>query len=170
MTSYRTMAALLDEAREEMTNRSYAVVRSPECTFAILAWQRAKACRDQRDAMQIEDDKTLDELEALELRPFRALAAQAPSVMSAHIVYPRIDPELPATLSPALLNGLLRQRVKTGLTGARYAEYRYNQKQQLVEIIYHETVRGEKTFVKKHLFDYSLAAESGAPTALRTGN
>lgn len=56
-------------------------------------------------------DKTLDELEALELRPFRALAAQAPSVMSAHIVYPRIDPELPATLSPALLNGLLRQRL-----------------------------------------------------------
>ncbi len=53
-------------------------------------------------------DKSLAELEALELRPFRALAAEAPSLMTAHIVYPQLDAELPATLSRAWLGGLLR--------------------------------------------------------------
>ena len=57
-------------------------------------------------------DKTLAQLERLELRPFRALArgpGAAPSLMTAHIVYPRIDPERPATLSRPLLTGLLRE-------------------------------------------------------------
>jgi len=56
--------------------------------------------------------KTLAELEALELRPFRALAAQAPAMMTAHIVYPRIDAEHPATLSKAMLTDVLRQRLR----------------------------------------------------------
>ncbi len=56
-------------------------------------------------------DKTLAALERLELRPFRALAAQAPAMMTAHIVYPQIDPEHPATLSEAVLTGVLRQRI-----------------------------------------------------------
>ncbi|PTT78140.1 beta-N-acetylhexosaminidase [Pelomonas sp. HMWF004] len=54
-------------------------------------------------------DKSRDELDALELVPFKALASQAPAMMTAHIVYPQIDPDRPATLSPALLGGILRQ-------------------------------------------------------------
>lgn len=54
-------------------------------------------------------DKSLAELEALELRPFRALAPTAPAIMTAHIVYPQIDPEHPATLSRPLLTGVLRE-------------------------------------------------------------
>ena len=54
-------------------------------------------------------DKSRAELDALELRPFKALAAQAPAMMTAHIVYPQIDPERPATLSPELLGGILRR-------------------------------------------------------------
>lgn len=53
-------------------------------------------------------DKSLAELEALELIPFRALAITAPAVMTAHIVYPQIDPEYPATLSRKVLTGILR--------------------------------------------------------------
>ena len=59
-------------------------------------------------------DKSLAELEALELLPFRALASgeqAAPAIMTAHIVYPQIDPEYPATLSHAMLTGLLRERI-----------------------------------------------------------
>lgn len=56
-------------------------------------------------------DKSLAELEALELIPFRALADTAPAVMTAHIVYPQIDPEYPATLSCKLLTGVLRDAV-----------------------------------------------------------
>jgi hypothetical protein len=68
--------------------------------------------------------------------------------------------ELTSRVDSVYENGLLRQRVKTGLTGTRFAEYRYNEKKQLIEIIYHDTVRGEKTFVKKHQFDYSLNQET----------
>lgn len=56
-------------------------------------------------------DKSLDELEALELVPFRALANDAPAVMTAHIVYPQLDAEHPATLSRAVLTGVLRERL-----------------------------------------------------------
>ena len=56
-------------------------------------------------------DKSLAELEELELVPFRALAGTAPAVMTAHIVYPQIDPEHPATLSRKLLTGVLRESI-----------------------------------------------------------
>ncbi|MEK8050439.1 beta-N-acetylhexosaminidase [Ideonella sp. DXS22W] len=56
-------------------------------------------------------NKSLDELVALELRPFAALASQAPAMMTAHIVYPQLDAERPATLSRTVLHGLLRQRL-----------------------------------------------------------
>jgi beta-N-acetylhexosaminidase len=57
--------------------------------------------------------RSLAELEALELIPFvRAVAAGAPAIMTAHILYPEADPSgRPATLSPALMRGLLRDRL-----------------------------------------------------------
>jgi beta-N-acetylhexosaminidase len=55
-------------------------------------------------------DKTVAELEALELAPFRMAAPQAPAMMTAHIVYPAIDAENPATMSPAILDGILRKQ------------------------------------------------------------
>ncbi|MFG6448612.1 beta-N-acetylhexosaminidase [Roseateles sp. BYS180W] len=54
-------------------------------------------------------NKSRAELDALELIPFKALRDQAPSVMTAHIVYPQIDPDYPATLSRTILGGILRQ-------------------------------------------------------------
>ncbi|MFC6663484.1 glycoside hydrolase family 3 N-terminal domain-containing protein [Deinococcus multiflagellatus] len=55
-------------------------------------------------------NKTRAALEACEWVPFRAAAqAGVGSVMTAHILYPALDPERPATLSPALLAGVLRQ-------------------------------------------------------------
>ncbi|MCE7082793.1 glycoside hydrolase family 3 protein [Streptomyces sp. ST2-7A] len=59
-----------------------------------------------------------DTLTARELLPFRAaIAAGTRSVMSAHILVPALDPELPGTLSPAVLNGLLRAPVAEGGLG-----------------------------------------------------
>jgi beta-N-acetylhexosaminidase len=56
-------------------------------------------------------DKPIEVLERTEWFPFRAAAwAGVGSVMTAHIVYPALDPERPATLSHAALNGLLRER------------------------------------------------------------
>ena len=54
-------------------------------------------------------DKSRQALRALELKPFHALQSAAPAVMTAHIVYPRVDPDYPATLSRKLLRGMLRE-------------------------------------------------------------
>ncbi len=54
-------------------------------------------------------DKPRDELEAFEFAPFRIAAPVAPAVMTAHIVYPAIDADNPATMSPAILDGILRR-------------------------------------------------------------
>jgi beta-N-acetylhexosaminidase len=51
-------------------------------------------------------------LEKVHLPPFqRAIAAGADSIMTAHVVVKAIDPDLPATLSPKVLTGLLRERM-----------------------------------------------------------
>jgi len=48
-------------------------------------------------------------LDAVELVPFRAaLGAGLAAVMTSHILFPALDAHLPATLSPAVLTGLLR--------------------------------------------------------------
>ncbi|MFI7500949.1 glycoside hydrolase family 3 N-terminal domain-containing protein [Streptomyces sp. NPDC049687] len=45
----------------------------------------------------------------LDLAPFRsAVDAGVPMLMSAHVVFPALDPDRPATLSPRILSGLLR--------------------------------------------------------------
>ncbi|TGL46201.1 glycoside hydrolase family 3 protein [Leptospira meyeri] len=57
-------------------------------------------------------NKSLEELEALELVPFkRSIAGGAEAVMSAHIVYPKIDPKFPATLSKIILTDVLRKNL-----------------------------------------------------------
>ncbi|GGR91992.1 beta-N-acetylhexosaminidase [Deinococcus sedimenti] len=54
-------------------------------------------------------NKSRAALEAAEWVPFRAAAhAALGSVMTAHILYPQLDPEWPATLSRTLLSGVLR--------------------------------------------------------------
>ena len=52
---------------------------------------------------------------ARDLEPFRAgMAAGAGAVMTAHVVYPALDAERPATFSPAVLRGLLRDTLGFG--------------------------------------------------------
>ncbi|HEY8657238.1 MAG TPA: glycoside hydrolase family 3 N-terminal domain-containing protein [Candidatus Limnocylindria bacterium] len=56
-------------------------------------------------------------LDAVELVPFRAaIAAGVPAIMSAHIRVPALDatPDLPVTLSPAVMTGLLRDQLGFG--------------------------------------------------------
>jgi len=55
-------------------------------------------------------DKPLAELEQFEFAPFRMAAPHAPAVMTAHIVYPALDPEYPATMSRPILTGILREK------------------------------------------------------------
>jgi len=59
----------------------------------------------------------VDDLERIELVPFRrAIEVDIAGIMSAHIVFPAVDPSgVPATLSPSVMRGMLRERL--GFTG-----------------------------------------------------
>lgn len=59
-------------------------------------------------------DKSLDALRATEFVPFQLAAAHAPAMMTAHIVYPALDPGLPATLSRRVLTDLIRTEWRYG--------------------------------------------------------
>ncbi len=57
-------------------------------------------------------DHSRERLERIELPPFRqAIAAGVASVMTAHLLLPSLDPDLPATLSSAVLSELLRREL-----------------------------------------------------------
>lgn len=50
----------------------------------------------------------LARLKAVELLPFSRLAARLRMVMTAHVLFPALDPDWPATVSPRILRPLLR--------------------------------------------------------------
>jgi beta-N-acetylhexosaminidase len=57
------------------------------------------------------DDRSLDEIRALDLVPFVAgIEAKADAVMMAHVVYPQVAPE-PAGYSPRWINEILRKEM-----------------------------------------------------------
>lgn len=57
-------------------------------------------------------ERSLGWLTAIDLAPFRAaVAADVATIMTAHVVYPALDPDRPATLSPIILRNLLRDQL-----------------------------------------------------------
>jgi beta-N-acetylhexosaminidase len=60
-------------------------------------------------------------LATTELAPFvRAIRAGLPALMTAHVVYPALDPRRPATFSPAICRRLLRARL--GFRGVLFSD------------------------------------------------
>ncbi len=58
------------------------------------------------------DDRSREELTRIDLYPFQqAIAEGLEMIMTAHVLYPALDPDLPATVSPKILNSLLRQQI-----------------------------------------------------------
>lgn len=58
-------------------------------------------------------DTPLEVLRDREFRPFvRAFKSHCALVMTAHIINPRLDPKLPATLSPLILREILRKEMR----------------------------------------------------------
>ncbi len=57
-------------------------------------------------------DHHWERLESVELLPFaRAAEARLPMIMTAHVVFAALDPTRPATLSPQVITGLLREKL-----------------------------------------------------------
>ncbi|MEZ4257173.1 MAG: beta-N-acetylhexosaminidase [Polyangiales bacterium] len=50
-------------------------------------------------------------LDSVELVPFRAAQNRIPTLMTAHVVFDAIDPDVPATLSRTVIGGLLRDEL-----------------------------------------------------------
>lgn len=56
-------------------------------------------------------EKTIEELQDFDLVPFKhAVEANVSFVMTGHLLFPKIDPDQPATMSPYFLNDILRQQ------------------------------------------------------------
>jgi beta-N-acetylhexosaminidase len=61
------------------------------------------------------------EIDHLDLVPFRrAIAARIPTLMTAHVVFPALDPRHPATLSRRICHALLRRRL--GFRGVLFSD------------------------------------------------
>lgn len=66
-------------------------------------------------------DQPLDRLRRIEIPPFRAASgAGVASMMSAHVVYPALEPAVPATFSRAVCTALLRQEI--GFDGVLFSD------------------------------------------------
>lgn len=56
-------------------------------------------------------DKSIEEMRAIDLQPFKLLSQEASVIMGAHVLYPEIDKENIATFSPRILKGILREEL-----------------------------------------------------------
>lgn len=52
-----------------------------------------------------------ERLDQVELAPFRAAVGRLPALMTAHVVFDALDPDLPATLSPRVVTDVLRRQI-----------------------------------------------------------
>ncbi|TCH97700.1 beta-N-acetylhexosaminidase [Roseococcus sp. SYP-B2431] len=71
-----------------------------------------RAMMDSHEALPVVE-ASREEL-ALDFAPFRALAADDLWAMTAHILYPALDPERCATLSPTVIDGVIRGEIGFG--------------------------------------------------------
>lgn len=66
--------------------------------------------------------RSLAELDTVDLMPFRAaIRAGVPMLMTAHVLYPALDPQAIATLSPRIAGDLLRRRL--GFDGVLWSDH-----------------------------------------------
>lgn len=56
-------------------------------------------------------DITLEDLLKEDLLPYTALMPELDAIMACHLLFPKLDPELPASLSRRILTGLLRDQL-----------------------------------------------------------
>lgn len=58
-------------------------------------------------------NRTLAQMEAVDLVPYKTLIAQGKvsMIMTTHMLIPALDPNLPTSISPLVINGLLRQQM-----------------------------------------------------------
>ncbi len=116
--------------------------------------------------------RTRAALDAVELVPFRAaIDAGLAAIMTAHILFPALDPHLPATLSPTILTGLLRQELGFGgLIITDDLEMRgVAEKWGAPEAAVLAVLAGADILLCCHEWDTQLAIQSALLTAVQIG-
>jgi beta-N-acetylhexosaminidase len=68
-----------------------------------------RACVDSHAALPVIAESR-ETLAATDFQPFRALA-DMPLAMTAHVLIPDLDPDLPASASPAIIEGVIRREI-----------------------------------------------------------
>ena len=67
---------------------------------------------DSHESMPV-DDRPRDMLERVDMAPFRAAIKDGVEmIMTAHVLYPSLDPDAVATLSPPVIDGILREEMQ----------------------------------------------------------
>lgn len=115
---------------------------------------------------------SLSRLERVELVPFAAaVAAGIPAIMTAHVVFDALDPHRPATMSPAVLRALLRERL--GYRGVVFSddlEMQAIAKHFAIEDVMVEGLAaGVDSFLACHTADLAHRAIDGVVAAVARG-
>jgi beta-N-acetylhexosaminidase len=100
---------------EVVARRALAFARGLDAAGVLACGKHFPGHGDTRTDSHLElprIDHPWDRLERVELLPFRrAAAAGLPMIMTAHVVFAALDPARPATLSPEVVTGLLRDQL-----------------------------------------------------------
>lgn len=118
------------------------------------------------------DERSREELERIDFYPFQQITLEGiEMLMTAHVRYPTLDPELPATVSPKIITGLLRQHL-------HYDGVVVTDDLEMGAVVRHSTV--EQTVVKAlnagddlllvcHKIELALAARDACVRAIENG-
>jgi beta-N-acetylhexosaminidase len=100
---------------ETVTRRALAFARGLDAAGVIACGKHFPGHGDTDTDSHLElprVDHGWERLDQIELAPFRnAATAGLAMLMTAHVVFPALDGDHPATLSPAVIQGLLRERL-----------------------------------------------------------
>ncbi len=118
------------------------------------------------------DERPREAFAQLDLPPFQhAITEQIEMIMTAHVLYPALDPELPATLSSPIISGLLRDTL--GFQGVVVTD-----DLEMGAIVRHGTIEhavlatlnaGSDLLLVCHSLERALAARDACERALQDG-
>lgn len=119
-----------------------------------------------------QDDRSQEELSRIDMYPFQqAISEGIDMLMTAHIRYPALDPELPATISPKIITGLLRHQM-------HYEGVVVTDDLEMGAVVRHSTVAqtvlnalnaGADMMLVCHKIELALAARDACRHALENG-
>ena len=121
---------------------------------------------------QPKDERSLEELTRIDLYPFQQVITEGIEViMSAHVLYPALDPEFPATASRKILTSLLRQQM--GFNGVIITD-----DLEMGAVVRHSTIdqavinalnAGADMLLVCHKIDLAIAARDACIRAVQSG-